>query len=210
MAETGQLPEFGKIRQATSQRFQRQGQQAQEALKRRFASLGALNTGAALKQEQLAQEQIGKAQEEAMGNLDLAEAQEARRRQEFDIQAVQEPEKQRAFQREQAGLERDFRKEVFAFEKESKLKQLDLAEREYKAEQDATEFNKLMAAVNAGLDVDFEEYLKNRGFRQFVQRPRGGGAPDSGLFGLGGEKNLRGFVETPARALGKVTGIKIF
>lgn len=76
------LPEYDKIRQQTGQRFQSQGQQQTDALQRKFASLGNLKSGAAIKQEQLIQGDLNEQKEAALGQVDVQEAGEVQRRQE--------------------------------------------------------------------------------------------------------------------------------
>lgn len=76
------LPEFEKLRQQATQRVQSEGQQQQDALQRRLASIGNLKSGAALKQQQILQSELGKQREGAIGQIDVQEAGEMQRRQE--------------------------------------------------------------------------------------------------------------------------------
>ncbi len=137
---------FDLARQRASQRSQADLQQNQDALQRRFAAMGALNSGAAIKQQQLAQERAQQQREEAMSGIDATEADRHENQINRDFQAG-EAEKQRGFQREQSGLDRGFQDKVFQFDKESKLKQLDLAFKQFDMDKSNNEFNRKMALM---------------------------------------------------------------
>lgn len=102
---------YEMLKRQQRQQSNQQVQQETEALKRRFASLGALGSGAQIKTEQLARQQAAKYLSEGEANLGIAES--------YERQQQQELEKQRAFQTserlgtqqftaEQAGLGRQF------------------------------------------------------------------------------------------------------
>jgi hypothetical protein len=135
---------FEAARTRATQRATADLQQNQDALKRRFAALGGLNSGAAIKQQQLLQERSQQQREEAIQGIDAAEADRHENQVNRDFQAG-EAEKQRGFQREQAGIDRGFQDKVFSFEKESKLKQLDLAAQQFSFDKEQTLFNRKMA-----------------------------------------------------------------
>jgi hypothetical protein len=96
----GGANQFEILRRRAKREANVQTQQGQEALKRRFASIGQLNSGAAIKQQQIARQQGAERAERAAQTVDLAEAQENQRRKEL-IEGRQfqsgESQKQREF-----------------------------------------------------------------------------------------------------------------
>ena len=122
------LPEFDILRQQVKQRATAAGQEAGGAIKRRFAALGGLNTGASIKAEQLAREKAQKIATGELGQLDVAEAAEERRRTEAD--------------------------RAFNLQETSTLRGLDLAERELSLNEDIAKFNKEMAKWQQGQPTD--------------------------------------------------------
>ena len=108
---SNQPDQFEILRRRARQRANTQGQQQQEALKRRFASIGRLNSGAAIKTGQIAAQQAARQGEETAQNIDVAEARENQRRRELqqgrDFQAG-ETQKQRDFASTEAGKGREF------------------------------------------------------------------------------------------------------
>jgi hypothetical protein len=144
---------FEAARTRATQRATADLQQNQDALKRRFAALGGLNSGAAIKQQQLLQERSQQQREEAIQGIDAAEADRDLQQREAQTQREftgAEAEKQRGFQREQAGIDRGFQDRMFNFDKESKLKQMDLAFKQFKLQKDESEFNKRLERYKAG------------------------------------------------------------
>jgi hypothetical protein len=105
------LPEFEKIRAQTQQRFAAQGQQQGDALQRRMASIGNLKSGAAFKQQQNLQNDLGQQREQALGQVDVQEAGEAQRRQEVQDTrdfAAKESQLGRDLASQEAQVGRDF------------------------------------------------------------------------------------------------------
>jgi len=167
----GQERDLFKKQQGRIQSQARAAEQGQVgAIRRRFAALGGLQSGAAIKQEQLArqgvQEQAQAAQEglaEKQAQRDLARAEaaaqrgfqssEAQKQREF---AGTEAQKGRDFQQKLSDRDFEFRKNVFAFEKEAKLKQLDMARQQFALEADIARFNKDIA--------EKEQARQSRGF----------------------------------------------
>lgn len=129
------LPEYAQIRAGIQNRISNQASAslgtAQNALARRFAAMGAGNSGAFIKQQQLAlqnsDDQRNDALNENLGQVDFQEAQ-ARR-------GMQEAATGRNFQRESFNADADFKDRVFKFDSSSKLGQLELAA--VQAERDA-------------------------------------------------------------------------
>jgi hypothetical protein len=152
-ALTGNLKEFDPIRNRVSQRISGQVQEGSDALKRRFAAMGALNTGAAVKQDMLMRDRGNQMREEAMQDVDLAESQERQRRNEMELQrfdAQRESALGRNFNREIANADSDFKEKVFQFDAESKIGQLDLAYKASQMEAQAQRFNSALSAAQAG------------------------------------------------------------
>lgn len=113
------LPEFDILRAQAKQRAQEQSQQTQDALKRRFSRIGGIGSGAFIKQGQVAQEQAGRQTEEAMQNIDLAQAQEQRRQDELAVERAFR-ERQQGFaetesQRAQKNFEEQFKQQQSQF-----------------------------------------------------------------------------------------------
>ncbi len=86
------LPEFDLLRKNVEASGVRAEQRAQEAIRRRFASLGGLKTGASLKAEGEALGNVRRATGEQLGNIGIAEASAARQ--------IEESQKARDFARE--------------------------------------------------------------------------------------------------------------
>jgi hypothetical protein len=162
------------LRQKASQQGQAAEQEQVGALQRRFASLGNLSSGAAIKQEQLVKEQAAKQREEAVQNVDVAQAgeeaqqEQLRQQQEFakaereagqGFAAAQakeaqgfsagEAEKQRGFQQGLADRDSEFRTKVFESETGFKQKELDMASEELRVNKEITAFNALAQAMES-------------------------------------------------------------
>lgn len=104
---------FKRLREQAKQETTAGTQARKEALQRRFAQAGLLGSGAAIKQEQIAEKEGQSALARRLGQIESAQESEALRRQEIEagrkFQAG-EAEKQRGFAAEQAGLGREFAK----------------------------------------------------------------------------------------------------
>lgn len=151
------LNEFELLRQKAMQRARKEGQRATEALQRRFAALGGLQTGAAIKAQQVAQQEAQRIGEERLGDIDIAEAAERQRRKEItegrEFQAG-EAAKVRAQQAEQFAKTFGLQEKGFEFGKETKLRELGLAERELSLNEDIAAFNKQIALAELGRPTD--------------------------------------------------------
>lgn len=119
------IAEFEKLRQRAKMEAQANAQQAGEAMQRRFARQGMLGSGAAIKQEALAQERALGEGIKSAENIGLAEQQEEQRRAEIEGAKTfqqQEAEKQRGFITSERGAQELFQKglmtEQQAFQKE--------------------------------------------------------------------------------------------
>ena len=126
--------------------IERQGrgqmQEAGDSLKRRFASLGQVGSGAAIAAEQKAREgiqaNVSNAQNELAGQEYAAEAQSA------------EAELGRKFSSDQAAKDMQFKKQLFDVEQGNKVKEIDLAERQFQLDKDTTAFNRRLAELESG------------------------------------------------------------
>lgn len=139
---------YDVVRQRSNQKYDQQKQQGNEALQRRFAAMGALNSGAALKAEQLNNQQVDEAKDMAARDIDLQEQEGANQRN-F---ASQEAEKARQFQGQQNQLQRDMgsreldlRKYLGELEQSNTAKRLDLELKNSDLEREAMYFNQDMA-----------------------------------------------------------------
>lgn len=137
------MPSVEELRQSMYQKkrgdLQQQArasqQQADDAITRRFASLGQAGSGAALGAQMKAREGIQANANSAMNDLATQEV---------------ESQLQRQFATEQADKDMVFKRGLFDIEQGNKLKELDLAQKQYELERDAQEFNKRMAEIEAG------------------------------------------------------------
>lgn len=130
------LPEFDTQRSRISQQAGADEQAQQEALQRRFAAIGNLNSGAAIKGAQLVSDQAVKNKADALSQVDMQES--ARKQQLADRNAqLEEAVKGRNLTRESANAAMDFQNRTFNFDANSKLaaleqgqSQLELAKKE--------------------------------------------------------------------------------
>lgn len=128
------------------------GQQASDAIQRRMASIGQAGSGAAMGLELKSQRDIaeqGNAQRNALGgqelqaNIQSQEAQLGRDLQESQFGRNLEQ------QAGQFGKQMEASRGMFDVEQGNKLKQLDLAERQFGLDKDVTAFNQRMAEIEA-------------------------------------------------------------
>ena len=100
------LPEYDAMRARLTQRSNADVGQQQDAMQRRFASQGGLNSGAAIKQQQLVAEAGAQNREQAMEGVNSQESAERRR--------LQEAESQKEFQSQEAATGRQFQSQEAA------------------------------------------------------------------------------------------------
>lgn len=117
---------FQGMKERVGNQSNAQLQSNSDALKRKFASQGAVGSGAEIKAQMMLQDQAQRAKDDALTQLDAME-QEAWTNQ-SNMQA-----------------EMDFRQRVFSFERGSKMHELDLAERQQQQDAVATEINARVA-----------------------------------------------------------------
>jgi hypothetical protein len=99
-AVSDRLPEYDYARKKAIETVNQSNSSAQDALKRRFAAMGALNSGSSIKQQQLQQETAMRAKADAIEGINAQEAQAKR--------ALQQQEAERAFQSGEAARGRAF------------------------------------------------------------------------------------------------------
>lgn len=97
---SGALPEFDYLRKKATEQANSQGQEADDAIQRKFASMGMLNSGQYLKQSENLQAKLAEQKASSLEGIGFQEAQ-ARR-------GLEEQEQGRAFQSQEAQSQRQF------------------------------------------------------------------------------------------------------
>jgi hypothetical protein len=136
-----------------------QNQQQQDALQRRFTSMGAANTGAAIsaqqKQSEAAAAQTRQVQNDIAGqqaqanDVDIGrqfQSEEAQKGRDFSGREAQAG---RDFSKGMSEQDMAFKQKIYDVEQQNKLKQMDLAERQFAMDKDAQAFNQRMAEIAA-------------------------------------------------------------
>lgn len=145
------LPEFEALRNKAKSQNRAQADQNQSAIARRFASIGGLNSGAFIKQQQIADQASADRESQAMADIGFQEAQAAR--------GLEEAERAREFQsgeaakaREFSQFDRDlqaqnfnFQQKLAEFDNNAKLRALDLQMYNSKLGATESQFNKELA-----------------------------------------------------------------
>lgn len=149
--------EYDAARTRALQGVNNQNASSQDAIKRRYAATGNLNTGAYQKAAQIQDDSSNQAKDNVTGQLNLEQAKtnrdlsfkegEAEKGRAFSSGEAQ---KQRDFQGTQFNTEMDFKKGVQAFDQSAKLRQLDQMDKEFSLKQDESEFNKRAEKYKAG------------------------------------------------------------
>lgn len=156
MADYGTGPTVGTaspydvLRKRAEQRVTAGGQEAVEAMKRRYAAMGNLNSGSAIRSEQIQNNENQQQKEQAIGAIDLGEAQEGSQKN-F---AANESEKARSFTAGQAALERAQRGDQFGAQLELERQKQNYAQtsgdRQYELDKATTAFNSDLANFQKG------------------------------------------------------------
>lgn len=124
-----------------------------DAVQRRFASQGGLNSGAFLKHEALQRDQINqKAQDSINEQTQGLDSKLQEQLYQSGLQNTlqgQEADRQMEFQRAQGNADLAFKNRIAQFEAGSKLKEIDLAERSFESDVRTTDFNKRIAAAES-------------------------------------------------------------
>jgi hypothetical protein len=192
----GALPEYDYIRNKISEQSNASNQTAQDAIKRRFASMGALNSGAAVKQAQLQNESSEKQKADQMQEVSFQEAQARRGLEREEAQKEyqsQEALKGREFSASESGLGRKFTAQQAAdsrnFEAEQQMLQRSMQRDIFNADQqfktDVFKFDS--ASKLAEMDVKWAEIEQDRETTQFnIRNELYKRQHTGGLFGNGG------------------------
>lgn len=146
------LPQFDALRRRAKQQATSDSQLRQDALKRRFASIGQLNSGAAIKTARITAEEGARQAQDAQSAIDFAEQERIQNLQDernrFLFQSG-EAEKGRVFAAGEAGKQREFQKGLFDKEFEFKRDQFDFQREQF---NDARDFR----------EREFQQNLKNQ------------------------------------------------
>ena len=186
------LPEFEQARQQANQRANANAQQQGEALNRRFAAGGMLNSGAAVKQTAVQNEALNQQKEQAIGGIDAQEAAAQRGIQDkLNEQAFasSEAEKGRQFASGESALSRKMAEDQFGKTFGASQEQFGktfgaseaqraisnkLAEQENEMNLRTTKLNEATAIANAKNPAKIQQYINNNfpGFQVAIpQKP---------------------------------------
>jgi hypothetical protein len=147
------LPEYEAMKRRTQQRLQAEGQTQQDALQRKLASVGNLNSGAAIKAQQTQDLDLARVQEDALGQIDVQEAAEGQRRQEVaDAMAFQSTEAQKGRDFQGGMFDQEFGLKNKAFDEEQRARgfQEAMARREFDRDNATLDFTKIQAIKEMG------------------------------------------------------------
>jgi hypothetical protein len=140
------LASFDRTRERVSQQANADTQAGGDALRRRLAATGMLNSGAGIQAQQQTQERGNQVKAGQLADVDAAENAELERRAEVA--------QGRQFQAGEAQKGRDFeggfREKQFEFEKTSRLRALDQADRAQNLAQEESAFNRRLAIYDSG------------------------------------------------------------
>ncbi len=149
------LAQYDRARERVSQAANSEAQAGMGALRRRLAASGALNSGAGIQAQAQAQERATQAKAGQLADVDAQEQGEIERRAEVqanrDFQAG-EAQKGRDFTRD---FEGGYRDKVFEFDKMTKLRSLDQADRQIGLQESESAFNRRLAKKTAGSQGGF-------------------------------------------------------
>lgn len=134
-------PQYSAVREAITNRAAASGRTANDAVTRRFAAMGGLGSGSAIKATQMVNDQAeaGKRAELAAVDQQIAQTESDK-----EFQSA-EAAKGRGMQREVFNADQAFKDAVFRFDSNSKLAQLQLAFEQADRDSQDTEFSKELA-----------------------------------------------------------------
>lgn len=140
-----QVNYFENQRQGIKNRIKNVGLQQNDVMARKFASMGGGPSGAEVKDQQIRDQNNLSQQEDAIAGVNAQESNTLANR---DFQSG-ESEKQRAFSGSEAQKARDLSSSQFganlAYQKEMKLKELDMMQKQFDLDSQNTQFNKEMS-----------------------------------------------------------------
>lgn len=139
---SGALPEYDSVRDQAKQTSNTQNQGSQEALQRRFAAMGGLNSGSYIKASQMQDQSTAQNLNSSLNNIGFQEAQQRRQ--------LQTQEGQKAYQSQEAVKGRNAQLgaqyQLAGLEGQSKMASLDLG---YKQAQQEAAGDQYTAALNS-------------------------------------------------------------
>ena len=160
MAEFDRYAGFEKMRTRVKQDVDASKQQMGEAIQRRFAAMGNLNSGAHLKVQQKANDAADVQARAATEGVDFAEQQERGRQADITQAQTYQTGEREAAQKFQGDLQRGMFESDMAFKREAFGKQHDLALKEFAASMEANDINAIIGLANA--EIDSETYNQFR------------------------------------------------
>jgi hypothetical protein len=168
------LPEFDSARNRTANQFQAKRTDTQNALQRRFAAMGNLNSGEATKQLALADQANADQSNQAQQDINSQEQQQ--------LAAAREAEAQRAFQQGALDTDNEFKNREFDFNKQIQSGQADLAKKQFERESLDDAFNAAQAHIESSDPEKFESALQNylAMFNRFTGGSVGAAPPSAG------------------------------
>jgi hypothetical protein len=147
------LPEFDSARNRTANQFQAKRTDTQNALQRRFAAMGNLNSGEAVKQLALANQGLADTENQAQQDINSQETQQ--------INQTRDAEEQRALQQQALESDNDLKQQEFGLNKQVQQGQLDLAQKQFKRDSIDDAFNAAMAHAESSDQEAFARYLQS-------------------------------------------------
>lgn len=197
----GPLPEYDYLRNKANEQINQASSAAQDAIQRRFASMGALNSGAAIKSQQLQQENTDKQKADTLQGIGFQEAQARRALENEEAQKEyqsQEALKGRKFSADEASLGRRFSadqaKQARNFEAQQQVLQRNMQREFFNADQqfknDVFKFEsgtKIQGLEQAWqqFELDKENTDYNKEQNEWTKRHSGGLFGAGGFLGLG-------------------------
>jgi hypothetical protein len=194
---TGPLAEYDAIRSRIGSQANQANQTAQDALARRFAAMGALNSGAAIKQQQLQSESSERSKADQLQNVDFQEAQARRELEQGESQKEfqsQEALKGREMAAEESYQGRKFTTEQRNFEAQQQVLQRNMqrelfnADSQFKADVFKFDSNSKLNSLDLaweGQELDRENTQYNKEQNEWTRKHTGGLFGSGGFLGLG-------------------------
>lgn len=164
-----ELDQFSLARKRAQQRTTAETQEQKQALKRRFASMGGLGTGASIKAEQQAEQAGSERLQGAMEGIDVAQAQEAQRQKEIEqAREFQKSEREAAqkYASEESALGREFAKteriesQSFADAQRLAAEQFQGAQNDEQRAMIRNQFNRTMFMEKQKMDIQKSQWSK--------------------------------------------------
>lgn len=142
------LPQYDYLRKQAKQASDTQRQESQDALSRRFAAQGMLQSGAYLKGQESVDQEANKQYQDTLGQIGFAETNEQQRQSEVK----QGQDFQREMQNSTQGLSRELFDKDLAFKKEVSALDDKYRNAELVESKRSNDINALLGLANAQLD----------------------------------------------------------